>query len=88
IATVDENGMVTGIAEGTVVITAKAGDKTAECKVTVNKTSAVELIGLDPEAPVKVFDLNGIYVGETMEGLQQGTYIVRQGNVAKKVRVR
>ena len=88
IATVDEFGTVTGIAEGTVVITAKAGDKTAECKVTVNKTSAVKLIGLDPEAPVKVFDLNGIYVGETMEGLQQGTYIVRQGNVAKKVRVR
>ncbi|MDE5849326.1 MAG: Ig-like domain-containing protein [Muribaculaceae bacterium] len=88
IATVDEFGTVTGIAEGTVVITAKAGDKTAECTVTVNRTSAVELIGLDPEAPVKVFDLNGIYVGETMEGLQQGTYIVRQGNVAKKVRVR
>ena len=51
-------------------------------------TNGVAAIGLDPEAPVKVFDVNGIYVGDTMEGLQQGTYIVRQGEVAKTVRVR
>ena len=51
-------------------------------------TNGVAAIGLDPEAPVKVFDVNGIYVGDTMEGLKQGTYIVRQGEVAKTVRVR
>ncbi|MDE5850379.1 MAG: Ig-like domain-containing protein [Muribaculaceae bacterium] len=51
-------------------------------------TNGVAAIGLDPEAPVKVFDVNGIYVSDTMEGLQQGTYIVRQGEVAKTVRVR
>ncbi|MDE5850669.1 MAG: Ig-like domain-containing protein [Muribaculaceae bacterium] len=88
IATVDEHGTVKGIAIGNVVITAKAGDKTAECKVTVTPTSAVELIGFDPEAPVKVYDLNGVYVSDTMEGLRQGTYIVRQGDLAKKVRIR
>ncbi|MDE5850668.1 MAG: FIVAR domain-containing protein [Muribaculaceae bacterium] len=50
--------------------------------------SAVASIGFDANAPVKVFDLNGIYVSDTMEGLQQGTYIVRQGDEAKKVRIR
>ncbi|MDE6551753.1 MAG: Ig-like domain-containing protein [Muribaculaceae bacterium] len=50
--------------------------------------SAVAAIGFDANAPVKVFDLNGIYVSDTMEGLQQGTYIVRQGDEAKKVRIR
>ncbi|MDE7350419.1 MAG: FIVAR domain-containing protein [Muribaculaceae bacterium] len=50
--------------------------------------SAVAAIGFDATAPVKVFDLNGIYVSDTMEGLQQGTYIVRQGDEAKKVRIR
>ena len=35
IATVDETGKVTAIKEGTATITAKAGEKTAECKVTV-----------------------------------------------------
>lgn len=34
-AAVDDNGKVTGKAEGTAIITAKAGDKTAECVVTV-----------------------------------------------------
>lgn len=35
IATVDETGKVTAVKEGTATITAKAGEKTAECKVTV-----------------------------------------------------
>lgn len=35
IATVDNTGKVKAIKEGTATITAKAGDKTAECKVTV-----------------------------------------------------
>ena len=37
IATVDNNGKVTAVKEGTATITAKAGDKSATCKVTVNK---------------------------------------------------
>ena len=37
VATVDQNGKVTGKAEGTTTITAKAGDKTATCSVTVKK---------------------------------------------------
>jgi len=37
VATVDATGKVTAIAEGEATITAKAGDKTATCKVTVNK---------------------------------------------------
>ena len=44
IATVDETGKVTAIKEGTATITAKAGEKTAECKVTVYvAVSSVEL---------------------------------------------
>ena len=35
VATVDENGLVTGVAEGTATITAKAGEKTATCQVAV-----------------------------------------------------
>lgn len=36
IATVDYNGVVTGVAPGTVVITAKCGEKTATCEITVS----------------------------------------------------
>ena len=37
IATVSDKGLVTAVAEGTTTITAKAGDKTATCTVTVSK---------------------------------------------------
>lgn len=37
IATVDENGKVTAVKEGTATITAKAGEKSATCTVTVSK---------------------------------------------------
>lgn len=38
VATVNVSGKVTAMAAGVVVITAKAGDKTAECRLTVNAT--------------------------------------------------
>ncbi|MDE6649416.1 MAG: Ig-like domain-containing protein [Muribaculaceae bacterium] len=88
IATVDQDGKVTLLAEGVVVITAQAGDKKAECTLTVSKTSGVAVIGFDADAPVKVYNLCGQYVADTVEGLQPGLYIVRQGNEAKKVRIR
>ena len=48
VATVDANGKVTAVAEGTTTITAKAGDKTATCSVTVKKkVVAVTSISLD-----------------------------------------
>ncbi|MDE7097202.1 MAG: Ig-like domain-containing protein, partial [Muribaculaceae bacterium] len=88
IATVDQDGKVTLLAEGVVVITAQAGEKKAECTLTVSKTSGVAVIGFDADAPVKVYNLCGQYVADTVEGLQPGLYIVRQGNEAKKVRIR
>ena len=47
VATVDENGVVTGVAEGTATITAKAGEKTATCEVTVKLSAyAIERAAL------------------------------------------
>ena len=48
VATVDANGKVTAVAQGTAIVTAKAGDKTATCTVIVMKTDIpVESITLD-----------------------------------------
>ena len=41
VATVDATGKVTAVAEGEATITAKAGDKTATCKVSV-KVAAID----------------------------------------------
>lgn len=87
IATVDANGKVTGVAVGTVTITAKAGDKTATCTVSVDKGAGVSF-GFDNEAPVQVYDLNGRYIANKVEGLASGYYIIRQGNDVKKVHIR
>ena len=48
VATVDEHGQVTAVSAGTATITVKTedGDKTAECKVTVNAPQAVPVTGV------------------------------------------
>src|SRR5699024_5751895 len=51
VATVNENGIVTAIAEGTAVITAKVGDKTASVTVTVK---AIPITSITIDAPSKV----------------------------------
>ncbi|GAB6123013.1 Ig-like domain-containing protein [Dysgonomonas termitidis] len=43
VATVDANGKVTAKAKGTATITAKAGDKTASCTVTVSDVALIKL---------------------------------------------
>ncbi len=80
IATVDNNGVVKAIKVGVVTITAKAGDKTAACEVTVKPND----VGID-DVNVTVNVLNGdIYTirgikvrnaGESLEGLAKGVYI-------------
>lgn len=48
VATVDQSGNVTAVAEGSAVITAKAGEQTATCAVTVSrKVIPVESVTLD-----------------------------------------
>ncbi|MDE7421963.1 MAG: Ig-like domain-containing protein, partial [Muribaculaceae bacterium] len=88
IASVDENGNVRAWETGEVTITATAGGKTATCKVIVTKTTRVEALGFDSNAPVKVYDLNGRYISDKVEGLEGGIYVIRQGNNAKKVQLR
>jgi uncharacterized protein YjdB len=50
VATVDATGNVTAVAEGEATITAKAGDKTATCKVTVT-AAAVSTPGVNANSP-------------------------------------
>ena len=66
IATVDANGLVTAVAMGTAIITAKAGDKTATCEVTVTP-------GLSTPLTVEVLTKGTIQVMYAKSGMQYST---------------
>lgn len=57
VASVDDNGKVTGVSAGQAVITAEAGGKSADCKVTVNEVPVTAVV-LDPQQ-------KEVLVGET-----------------------
>ena len=65
VATVDANGKVHAVAEGTATITAQAGDKTATCKITVTTTPVAIVI----TAPTAKSD---IHTGSTFDLVNAG----------------
>ena len=73
VATVDANGLVTAVAMGTAIITAKAGDKTATCKVTVTP-------GLATPLTVEAITQGKI----TVTGPKSGMKFSTDGGVTKK----
>ena len=66
VATVDANGLVKAIAPGTAVITAKAGDKSATCTLTVEK---------------KVIPVSGITLSHTSATLVEGESLTLSATV-------
>ena len=99
VATVNTNGVVTGINAGTAQITATAPNGArAICTVTVVKPAAIDGVDSDLQDAVRVegnsiiapegsvvYDLNGRRVKAT--NLAKGIYIVRLGSKAVKVRL-
>ena len=74
VATVDNNGVVTAVAEGTVTISAIVGDKSATCIVTVGDLSGINQLRIDDSQSI-IYDLQGRRVLNT-ENLKSGLYII------------
>lgn len=87
VATV-EDGVVTAVSVGEAVITAKAGEMTAECKVTVEIVTGLSSILSENDGAVEVYDIAGQKVADSLESLSAGIYIVRQGNKVVKICVK
>ena len=45
-------------------------------------------VDFDANLPYEVYNLNGIKVGNSIEGLSSGIFIVRQGKTVKKISVK
>ena len=97
VATVD-NGVITAVAPGEAVIwfTAVAANGLTcieSCTVTVSQNSGVAEIVTDTDAPVDVYNLQGVAVlrnaaATELCNLPAGLYIVRQGKSVKKIIVK
>jgi len=95
IATVDDNGVVTAISNGEAhircIVTDNYGAPHSEvCVVNVTGNSAIEnvIADPDPDAPVEVYNINGLKVADSTDNLPAGLYIVRQGKSVKKIIVK
>jgi len=59
--------------------------------IIANDTSGIEEVtagGIDASAPMEVYNLNGVKVADTLDGLPSGLYIVRQGSKIRKIAVK
>ena len=67
-----------------------ANGPTAEFTINENVTGVEEIIAdvIDFSLPVQVYTLQGMMVGDSVENLSAGIYIVRQGKNAKKIAVK
>lgn len=88
IASVDNTGLVKGLRLGEAIITAKAGDKTAQCKVVVTIATGISEIFDSAEGDIEIYDLTGKPVNDRPSELKTGVYIVRQGSKTAKVYVK
>ena len=92
IATVSDSGFVSLIKEGTAVITATAIDGSgvsAECAITVSKTSGIGDVLSDKSVYVRIFNVQGIQVYEGLYSeakLAPDYYIVVCGGKSIKVK--
>lgn len=77
VATVDSNGKVTAVGAGTATITAKCGDKTAICEITV-KTKAPEAVKVTGIS----FDKNNLEL--TVDNTEKLTATVKPDNATDK----
>ncbi|MDE7088978.1 MAG: Ig-like domain-containing protein [Prevotella sp.] len=94
IATVNADGRVSVLKDGYCVITVSTLDGSelsAECIITC--TSGIDALFTDADARFNVYNLHGILIKKDcgrdyLRSLSTGTYILRQGNVSKKMIIR
>ena len=90
VATVSEDGLVTAISAGEVIITATCGEVSAECIITVLEDAGVESLLANPNSVVSIFSTDGILLKkdvyiEEIKTLSKGFYIIQSGNKSYKI---
>lgn len=92
IATVSEEGIVTAISAGEVLITVSCGYVTAYCLITVLDESGVESLLDNPDSKISVYSVDGVLIkkeckAEDMKTLTKGIYIIVSGKDRYKLSI-
>ncbi|MDE6384311.1 MAG: leucine-rich repeat protein [Paramuribaculum sp.] len=98
VATVDESGKVTAIADGSATITVAVTDENDQtrsdmCEITISpKADIIEIVADPVEAinystPLDVYDLSGKKVSNSVSNLSPGIYVVHQGSKTAKIAI-
>lgn len=93
LATVDQEGVVTGIAPGNVSIRCTATDSngetaTATCTLRILESSGVDAVNVVEDFTEEYFTLQGLPAGSDRSALAPGIYIRRQGSEVTKIIVK
>lgn len=86
---IDENGLVTALAEGSATITAHSGDGNVEATCLVNvvvQGVSIEQVEVAEEA-IEIYNLRGQRVSNRLETLPSGLYILRRGSKTTKIAI-
>lgn len=87
VATIDENGIVTGVKPGETFVTATCGNRMAECKVKViASTVKIEKLQDSKDGVYTVTNLQGVRImvtkdKESLETLEPGIYIINNQKI-------
>lgn len=94
IATVDNNGLVNAIKDGSCIISARTtdgSDLSAECIIT--SISGIDNIFTDADESFDIYNVHGLLIKkdcnrDNLKNLSSGIYIIRQDNKTKKIIVK
>lgn len=88
VATVDSDGLVRAVAPGETVITARCGEASATCRITVSVCSGIEMIISEAKFPIYAYTLHGVIIkianAKDFKKLQPGCYIVNGKKFRKR----
>ncbi len=90
VATVDANGLVTALAEGSATITAACNGLQASASVKVKAQPTIEdgLTTIIENETIEIFTLKGVKILANPSDLPKGIYIIRQGTKTQKTVIR
>ena len=92
IASVNADGVVTGIAEGTAYIIVTCGGAYATCAVTVSNDGGVDDVTTDDDGVCDVYNIQGVLVRSHCDKsrlgeLPRGIYIIKSAQGIRKIRI-